>query len=277
MSSGVGAAPEAVAVNARVLAPWMFGSRRAVHLLERNFQVYRRSWVVFVSGFLEPVFYLLSISVGIGKLAGPVQLGGRLVTYTQFVAPALMATSAMNGAVMDAVFGVFFKLKYAKVYDAVLATPLDVGDVALGEIGWAVARAGVYSAGFLVVMSALGASLSPWAVLALPASVLVGFAFAAVSMAAATRMRSWQDFDFVNMTLIPMFLFSATFYPLSTYPPGLRVLVRLTPLYQGIALNRAADLGRADWALVGHVAYLVAMAVAGLAFAARRLGTLLRS
>ena len=92
----------------------------------------------------------------------------------------------MNGAIYDSTFNVFFKLKYAKTYDAILSTPIGVGDVALGEIGWALIRGGIYAAGFLVVMVVLGLVLSPWAILAFPAALLVGFAFGAAGMAATT-------------------------------------------------------------------------------------------
>ena len=157
----------------RVLPPFGHRARRASRLLERNSLAYRRMWVMFVSGFFEPLFYLLSVSVGISKLAGKVQgPGGHLITYTAFVAPALMASSAMNGVVMDGTFAVFFKLKFAKVYHAILATPLEPEDVALGEISWAVARGGVYSAVFLLVMAMMGLVQSWWAILAVPAAVL---------------------------------------------------------------------------------------------------------
>jgi len=260
----------------RVLPPLGSRARRASRLLERNSLAYRRMWVMFVSGFFEPLFYLLSVSVGISKLAGQVQgPGGHLVTYTAFVAPALMASSAMNGVVMDGTFAVFFKLKFAKVYHAILATPLEPEDVALGEISWAVARGGVYSTVFLLVMAMMGLVQSPWAILAVPAAVLEGFAFAAVAMACTTFMRSWQDFDFVTMALMPMFLFSATFYPLSVYPGPLRTVVQLVPLYQAVALLRPLDLGGVSWAMLGHAAYLGAMAVIGVMVASRRLGHLI--
>jgi len=265
-----------VAASLRVLPPIRARARHASRLLERNSLAYRRMWIMFVSGFFEPLFYLLSVSVGISKLAGHVAgPDGRLVTYTAFVAPALMASSAMNGAVMDGTFAVFFKLKFAKVYHAILATPLEPEDVALGEISWAVARGGVYSAVFLLVMAMMGLVQSPWAVLAVPAAVLEGFAFAAVAMACTTFMRSWQDFDFVTMALMPMFLFSATFYPLSVYPGPLRTIVQIVPLYQAVALLRPLDLGGVNWAMLGHAAYLAVMAVAGVMVASRRLGHLI--
>lgn len=260
---------------ARIAPLPIFGSRRALFLIERNLLVYRRSWVVFLSGFFEPVLYLFSIGVGIGELVPTVQLDGRAIGYPAFVAPAMLASSAMNGAVFDATYNVFFKLKYAKLYDAVLATPVSTGDVALGEIAWALLRGAVYSFGFVVVMLAMGLVESPWALLALPAAILIGFAFGAVGMAATTYFRSWQDFEWVTIATLPMFLFSATFYPLTTYPSFLQPIVAATPLYQGVALLRGLTTGAVSAGLWWHVLYLAVLGVAGLAVASRRLERLL--
>ncbi len=165
----------------------------------------------------------------------------------------------MNGAIYDSTFNVFFKLNYAKTYDAILSTPIGVGDVALGEIGWALIRGGIYAAAFLVVMVVLGMVLSPWAVLAFPAALLVGFAFGAVGMAATSFMRTWQDFDLVQLVILPLFLFSATFYPITTYPEPIQILVQLTPLYHGVDLIRGLTTGVVGPTLLVHVAYLAAM------------------
>lgn len=259
----------------RIAPVSLLGTRRARRLVERNILVYRRSWVFFVSGFFEPFFYLLSIGVGLSKLVHPIHVGGQVIPYTVYVAPGLLASSAMNGATLDSTFNVFFKLKIAKTYDAVLSTPLGPGDVALGELTWSLMRATVYSTAFLVVMAGFGYVLSPWAVLCLPSAMLVSYAFAAVGMAATTYMRSWQDFDKVSLALIPLFLFSATFYPLSVYPGWLQALIRCTPLYQGVALLRGLDLGIVSWTLVGHALYLAAAGCLGLVVATRRMATLL--
>ena len=260
---------------ARIVPLPVFGTRRARFLIERNLLVYRRSWVVFLSGFFEPVLYLFSIGVGIGELVPVVDVDGRAITYTAFVAPAMLASAAMNGAVFDATFNVFFKLKYAKLYDAVLATPVSTGDVALGEITWALMRGAVYSFGFVVVMLAMGLVDSAWALLALPAATLIGFAFGAVGMAATTYFRSWQDFEWVTIATLPMFLFSATFYPLSTYPDSLQPIVAATPLYQGVALVRGLTTGAVSVGLWWHVVYLTVLGIAGLVVASRRLERLL--
>ena len=265
------------ALAMRAVPPSVFGTRRATHLLERNLLVYRHTWLIIVSGFFEPVFYLLSIRIGIGHLVGSVPYGGQTVPYLEFAAPALLASSAMNGAIYESTMNVFFKLRYDKLYDAVLATPVGPTDVALGEIAFCLLRGALYASAFLVVMLVMGLLQSWWAVLLLPAAVLVGFAFAAAGMACTTYMRSWTDFELVQMVILPMFLLSATFYPLSTYPPTLRVVVAVTPLYQAVALMRALALGAVGPASLLHAAYLGAMGAVGLLVAGRRVGQLLLS
>ncbi len=249
---------------------------RARFLVERNFLVARRAWVIIVSGFFEPLFYLLSLGVGISQLVGQVEgPDGRMISYVAFVAPAMLASSAMNGAVLETTFNVYFKLRWDKTYDALLATPLTPRDIAVGDVGWALCRGGTYSLMFLGVMGGMGLIDSWWGVLALPGALLIGFAFAAVGMAATTFMRSWQDFEWVNMAILPMFLFSGTFYPLTSYPERLQWVVQATPLYHGVALERALVTGAVTPGVAGHVLYLAVMGSIGLRVASRRLGRLL--
>ena len=256
--------------------PWRWargsvGGRNSLFLVERHALVYRHTWLVFVSGVVEPLFYLLSIGVGLGKLVGSVQG----ISYAAFVAPALLASASMNGALFDSTFNVFFRLKYEKLYDAALATPMRAGDVALGEISWALLRGALYAVAFMAVMAAMGLVHSWWALADLPAAVLTGFAFAAAGMACTTYMRTWQDFEFVTLATLPMFLFSTTFYPLSVYPKPLQLVVRCTPLYQSVAMLRDLTLGRITPELLGHTAYLAVMGLIGLLVAGRRIGKLL--
>jgi lipooligosaccharide transport system permease protein len=249
---------------------------RAAHLVERNAILYRRGWIILLSGFIEPLLYLLAIGYGVGALVGSnLVVHGHPVSYALFVAPAMMASSAMNGAVFETAFNFFFKLKYAKLYDAILATPLGVADIALGEVSWALIRGTLYALGFIVVMAALGLVTSPWAILALPAAMLIGFTFAAVGTAVTTFMRSWQDFDLVLIVLIPLFLFSATFYPITLYPGPLQAVVQLSPLYHGVDLLRSLTTGAVGPWLLGDIAYLVLLGLIGLAIAAFRLQRLL--
>lgn len=249
------------------------GATRMVVL--RNFLQFRRSWVVFLSGFLEPVLYLFSIGVGVGKLIDHFTVEGHQIPYAEFVAPAMLATAAMNGAIYDSTFNLFFKLKFEKVYDQMLATPMVPLQVATGELAWCLLRSGLYSAAFIGVMAGMGLASSWWSVLALPATLLIGFAIAGAGMAVTTWMRSWQDFEFVTLTTMPMFLFSATFFPLTAYPGWVQWLVEVTPLYRGVVLCRELTTGHLTVASAVSVGYLAVMGTVGLYVVSRRLGRLL--
>ncbi len=260
----------------RVTPVLAFGSRRAARLIERNLYVYKHGWIVILSGFFEPLFYLVGIGFGLGALVGTIPgPGGQPISYQLFVAPALLASSSMNGAIAEGTFNFFFKLNYNKTFTSILATPLSPGDVALGELGWALIRGGLYAVGFMGVMVALGFVVSPWVILAVPAALLLGFAFGAVGMAATSFMKTWQDFDLIQLVVLPMFLFSGTFYPLDAYPDAVRVVVQLTPLYQGVDLIRSLTVGAISPVLMFHVAYLTLMGVVGLVVVSRRLDKLL--
>ena len=248
----------------------------SLRLIERHARAYRRIWLLFISGVFEPLFYLLSVGLGLGVLVGKVPgPGGQLIPYREFVAPGLLAVSSMNGAMYDSTFNVFFRLKYAKLYDAVLATPMRPTQVALGEIGWALIRGTIYAIAFIGVMLALDLVHSPWAVLDVPTAVLIGFGFAAIGMFGTTYMKSWQDFDYVILASMPLFLFSATFFQLSVYPRPAQVVIEWTPLYQGVVLLRDFTFGVVGPGLLWRAAYLAALGVAGLYASGRRIGKLL--
>jgi lipooligosaccharide transport system permease protein len=249
---------------------------RGLRLIERHARFYRRMWLVVAAGAAEPLFYLLSVGVGIGGLIGDVTgPNGQPVPYREFVAPGLLAVSALNGALNDSTFNIYGRLKFDKLYDAVLTTPLGARDVAFAEIGWAVLRGIIYSISFLIVMAALGLIASPWAILALPGAALISFATAAVGVYLTTFMKSWQNFDYVLLVAAPLFLFSGTFYPLSVYPHVIGVIVEWSPLYQGVVILRDLVLGVPSPDLAWRAAYLVALGVAGLALAGQRIAKLL--
>jgi lipooligosaccharide transport system permease protein len=149
-------------------------------------------------------------------------------------------------------------------------------EVATGEVVWALLRGTIYATGFLVTMVALGLVESAWAVLAVPGAVLIGLAFAGAGLAATTWMRSFIDFDYVNLAIVPLFLFSATFFPIARYPAALGWIVRGTPLYQGVALERGLVFGDIGWTLPLHAAYLATMGWIGIRVAGARLGRLLQ-
>jgi lipooligosaccharide transport system permease protein len=259
----------------RIMPAGLYAGRSHI-VLERAFTVYRRAWLLIFSGFFEPLFYLFSLGTGLHHLVGPVVgPGGHVVTYTAFIAPALLASSAMNGAIYDSTMNVFFKMKYGKIYDGMLATSLGPMDVAIGEIAWALIRGGIYSTGFMIVMAAMGLTASWWAIAMLPAALLIAFAFGAVGMAVTTYMKTFQDLDMVQVAILPMFLFSGTFYNLDVYPTWLRLVVECLPLNHGIELLRELNAGVIEWSMLGHIAYFLAMAGVGVVITARRLDQLL--
>jgi lipooligosaccharide transport system permease protein len=265
-----------VGVPARVAPGGGFGGRRFGRLIERNVAIYRRTWYVLASGVFEPLFYLLGIGFGLGGLVGSVPgPDGTPIPYGVFVAPALLASSAMNGAITEATFNFFFKLRYAKTFEAIVSTPLGPFDIALGEATWALIRGALYATAFVAFAALLGLIISPWAVLAIPVAVLIGFAFGAVGMAATSFFRTWQDFDLVQLVILPMFLFSGTFFPLTAYPEPVRIVIELTPLWQAVALERAVTLGHFDPSNILNVLYLVAMGLAGLVVVSRRIDRIL--
>ncbi len=257
------------------IVPRDFVVRRPQRMIERHLVAYRRQWLIVVSGFFEPLFYLLSMRAGLGDLVGTVSFGGKQVPYDVFVAPALMASSAMNGAIFDSTGNVLHRMKYARIYDAALATPMSPADVAMGEIGWALLRGQLYACSFLVVMAALGLTGSWWSLMALPACALIGLTFASIGFAGTTYMRGWADMDIVTTAMMPLFLFSATFFPTSAYGSWAWI-VQLSPLYHGVALVRGANAGVWTASMAAHIAVLAMLSIIALSVAARRLDTLLR-
>jgi lipooligosaccharide transport system permease protein len=260
--------------QSRFLGSLYAGNSRAV--IGRGLLATRRSnyWVV-LSGFFEPVFFLLSMGLGLGALVGTVSTTtGQEVPYAAFIAPALLAVSAMNGAVYDSTWTVFFKMNYSKLYEGMLSTSLGPLDVAFGEILLALLRGALYAVGFMVVMQVLGLNLALTALLALPAVLLIAFGFASLGMAVTSYMKTFQQMDWINFILLPMFLFSATFYPITVYPEPIQWVVQALPLWHGVELVRGLTTGALSVALLGHVLYYVVMIALGLVFTTRRLKAL---
>jgi lipooligosaccharide transport system permease protein len=250
-------------------------SGRSRAIMERAYIAFKSStWIIVVSGFVEPVLFLLSFGYGLKDLVGDITVAGQPVGYVAFIAPALLATSAMNGAIYDSTMNVYFKLKHDRLYHGMLATSLGPMDVALGEISWALLRGFAYAVGFMAVVAPLGLIPSAWGILAIPAAVLIAFGFASFGMAVTSYMKSYQQLELVNVILLPMFLFSGSFYPLSVFPEWLQTVIRLFPLAHAIDLVRGLTLGNISWALLGHAMYFVVMIVIGLFFTTKRLNAL---
>jgi lipooligosaccharide transport system permease protein len=218
---------------------------RARRLVERNIMVYRHQWIIILSGVFEPIFYLIGIGLGLGGFVQNVALSdGRGVSYLTYVAPALVATAAMNGAVFETIFNIFFKLNYAKTYEGVLATPMGIPEIAIGEMMWALMRAALYAVAMFVIMAVLGLILSPWGLLIVPAALLVAAAFAGAGLAGTSYLRTVNDFDIpMGLIVMPMFLFSGTFFPITLYPEPIQWLMQINPLYHSISLMRGLSTG----------------------------------
>lgn len=268
------------AILTRALAGDELKPRRAGAVTERNLVSFRAGgayWWLVVSGFTETILYLFAVGWGVGALVGDIPLpDGTLVPYLTFLAPALLAASAMNGAIAESTMNFFAKMKFAKLYDSVLNTPVTPVEIAFGELAWAMMRGSMYSAAFLVIMAALDLTTPMLALVTLPAALLVGVAFGGLGLALATVMRTWQDFDYMGVVQFALFLFSGTFVPVATYPAAMQVIVQVTPLYHGVELIRGVTLDQLGWGLLWHAGYLVVLTIAALAFAARRMRRKLR-
>ncbi len=249
------------------------GWELSVRALRCWLTVYRRIWRSSVwSSVLGPLFYLGALGYGLGSLVdrhGTARLGG--VAYVAFVAPAILATQAMNSGMSESSFPVFGSVKWNKIYIAAQATPLRPADIFRGHLLFVALRIAMNSAVFILVMWAFGTIGSPWAVLLLPAAVLTGMAFAAPVAAWAVTLARETPFNYLfRFGAVPMMLFSATFFPVTQLPGWLRPVAYATPLWHGVALCRGLSLGGLDAGDAAvHVAYLAVLAGAGLAAGAR--------
>lgn len=245
---------------------------RAVKMVQRNLVVYRHTWMVIFSGFFEPLFYLVAVGYGLGRQVGTLPFNGQDIPYQVFVAPGMLAASCLNGAITDGFFNPFFKLHIAKTYDGILATPMTVPDIALGEMFWAQIRGSLYSAGFLLIMLPLDLILSPWAILAFPAAMLVAGACSAGAMVLTATVKGFEAFDKVfNLIVFPLFLFSGTFFPIDVYPEPLQWFAHISPLYHGANLLRSLTTGLIQPDILTNIIYLVVMFLVCITYAMRQL------
>lgn len=233
----------------------------ALRVSQRNLWVYRRTWRGSLFGsFLIPLLYLGSLGVGLGafiEAQDTSALGG--VGYLQFLGPGLLAAACMQSASFEATFPIMGKISWRKNYDAMLAAPLSVRDLVLGEMGWIAFRLTTISLVFLVVLTFFGIPTSPLAVLGIPAAILTGLAFFAAIMAFTATQKNDSGFAAMFRFVInPLFLFSGTFFPVDRLPDAVEFVAALTPLYHGVALIRGLVLETpelANWPI--HLGYLV--------------------
>jgi lipooligosaccharide transport system permease protein len=232
---------------------------------------YRRTWRgTVLSSFLLPVLFLLAMGFTVG---GYVDRGGALgVRYLDFIAPGLLASTALQVAVGESTWPVLSGFMWHRMYHAMRATPVRVPDMVLGHVGYVLLRVVLSATGFLLVMTAFGAVHSAWAPAALPVALLVGLATAAPVFAYSATIKTDGMFAVLfRFAVIPMTLFAGVFFPVDSLPLAARVLAYASPLWHGVELTRAATLGTPTaWGVWAHVGYLVAWSVAGYLLATYR-------
>jgi len=232
----------------------------AARVLQRNLLVYRRTWRGSLFGsFLTPLLYLTAMGIGLSQLmasGGTDMLGG--VRYLDFLGPGILASSCMQTASFESTYPIMGKISWRRNYEAILATPIEVHHLLIGELGWIGFRMTSMATVFMIVLTLFGIPRSPLALLAIPAAVLTGIAFAAPIIAFASTRHNDSGFAALFRFVInPLFLFSGTFFPVSQLPDAVEWVAAATPLYHGVALVRGAVLDSmpATWPL--HVAYLI--------------------
>ena len=246
-----------------------------LRVVQRNLMVYRRTWrgSVLLS-FVQPLLFLSAMGLGLGGMFSAqdtAELGG--VSYVHFLAPGLLAAACMQIAGFECTWAILGKISWRRNYEAMLATPLSVRDLVLGELGWMALRFTAVAGAFMIVITLFGIPSSPVAILALPAAVLTGLAFAAVLIAFSATQKNDSGFAAIfRFVLNPLFLFSGTFFPVARLPDTVEWLAVATPLYHGVEVVRALTLGGIDLpAMGGHLAYLVAFTAVGVYLADRAL------
>lgn len=232
----------------------------AARILQRNVLVYRRTWRGSLFGsFLTPLLYLTAMGIGLSQLmarGGSDLLGG--VPYLDFLGPGILASSCMQTASFESTYPIMGKISWRKNYEAILATPIEVHHLLIGELSWIAFRLTTMATVFMIVLTLFGIPRSPLAMLAIPAAVLTGLAFSAPIIAfAATRHNDSGFAALFRFIINPLFLFSGTFFPVSQLPDAVEWVAAATPLYHGVVLVRGSVLDRmpSTWPL--HVAYLV--------------------
>ena len=242
----------------------------ALRPLEFFFTQYKRVWRgTAVTSVVTPVVYLLALGVGLGVFVDRSTDLPDGISYLEFVAPGLLAATAMQLATFESTWPVLSAIKWDRQYHAMLATPLRVRDIVVGHQSFVAARLLMTATVYLVVITAFGAVESPLGILAIPVAVLVGLAFSAPIAAWAARSETEVSFVAIfRFVILPMFLFSGTFFPIAELPAPLEAIAYLTPLWHGVTLCRDLTLGDvALWSGLLHLGYLLAWVAAGLAAA----------
>ncbi len=242
--------------------------RHAGSVWRRNASMYRRNWkLTILPNFFEPVFYLTPIGIGLGAYI--TEMGG--MSYIEFLAPGLLAVSAMHGASFEVTYNIYVRLSFEKAYDAMLTTPVDTDDILVGETLWALSRSGLYGGSFFVVAALFGLVPLPLGLLGILVVPLTGLLFSAIGLAFTLRVPSIDMFSFYfTLFLTPLFLFSGVFFPLEERLTGTWLVVaEILPLLHPVRLARAAFMGEFTWLALWDLAYILLVSALLLIWARR--------
>ncbi len=235
---------------------WPDVTHRAVYVWFRDFKVWLTYYKASLIGNLgEPLLYLLAMGLGLGKMVGTVNG----IPYIAFLAPGLMCSAAMYTATFECTFGAFTRMTRQQTYDAILATPVSLDEIVLGEILWGSTKSLFSGVAMLLVMSLFGLVKSFWALLALPLVILVGLLFSSLSMIVTAKSQSYDFFSYYfTLGIAPMFLFSGIFFPIENLPEWAQTMAWFLPLTHGVTVSRALFTGTVS---LGHLADILWLAV----------------
>ena len=234
---------------------------RFLRVWQRNFTVYRQTWKIsFIPPLFEPLFYLLAFGVGLSVLVGTITYGGSEISYTTFIAPALLAINMMNNAFYENMYGSFVRMYYQKTFDAMMATPLSLAEIITGEIVWGATKSVMATTIMLGVISAFGLIHYPEGLLIIPLAFIGGIAFGSMGMVFTGTVPNIELFNLpIFLFITPMFLFSGTFFPVENLPLWAQNLAVLLPLTHLVNLTRSLSLGVFNTSLLMGIVYLVVM------------------
>lgn len=239
--------------------PRRFRFKLAYRTWQREVAVYRHVWKSTIAGNVaDPVIYLLALGFGLGAYVGGIAYGGQQLSYLEFIAPGLIASSVMMAATFEVAWNSWMRMHTERVYHAMLTTPANIEDIVQGELWWATTRATIYGTVMLAILAVLGLVQSPWALLVLPMVALGGYLFAAIGLAYTGAIPSMDHLTFYfTLFITPQFLFSGIFFPLDRLPVAVQQVALLTPLYHLVRIVRGLVLGNLVWDFALSLAWLV--------------------
>lgn len=244
---------------------------RLIRVWQRNWDVYLKTWKInFLPPLLEPIFYLLAFGAGLGYLVGQISFKDHLITYTAFIAPGILAINVMQNAFFENTYASYVRMYFQKTFDAIMATPLTVEEIILGEIFWGACRSLMATGLMMLILSFFGLLAYPWSLGILPVALLGGLAFGSIGMCFTALVPNIEAFNLpVFLFITPMFLFSGTFFPLEQLPLWAKILAWIFPLTHVVELTRALALNILSLETIWSLLYLLIFCLIALPLSLR--------